>query len=145
MWQLIAQGSPDEFKTAAPTISDLPSGTPVRLEITTTIPIAPILDLWGMDWVVEKMWNSGVDVTDVKSVGWNKAILYGTVYSPVAPIIIAICVVLAILGIAYIVHELRLFADVAGPVTLGIMAIAGIAVLGFLGYSIYQHRRGGAK
>ena len=141
MWQLLASGSPDQFKAATPTISDLPAGTPIRLEIETTLPIAPIFDLWGMEWVVEKMWSSGVDVTDIKSVGWNKAIVYGTAYSPVVPIIIAICVVLAIGGIAWIVHELRLFADVAGPVTVSLMVIAGIAVLGFLGYAIYESQR----
>jgi len=141
MWQLLASGSPDEFKEATPTISDLPSGTPIRLEIKTTLPIAPVFDLWGMEWVIEKMWSSGVDITEVHSVGWNKAIVYGTVYSPVVPIIIAICVVLAIGGIAWIVHELRLFADVVGPTTVNIMVIAGIAVVGFLGYAIYESQR----
>jgi len=145
MWQLLASGSPDEFETASPTISELPAGTPIRLEIQTTLPIAPVFDLWGMEWVVDKMWSSGVDVTEVHSAGWNKAVVYGTAYSPVVPIIIAICVVLAIGGIAWIVHELRLFADVAGPITVSVLAIAGIAVAGFLGYAIYKHSRGGVK
>ena len=143
MWQLLASGTPEQFEEATPTIPDLPSGTPIRLEIETTLPIAPIFDLWGMDWVVEKMWSSGVQVEDIKVVGWNKAVVYGTAYSPVVPIIIAISVVLAIAGIAWIVRELRLFADVAGPVTVGVIAIAGIAVAAFLGYAIYKHSKGG--
>lgn len=150
MWQLLASGSPDEFETATPTISDLPSGTPIRLEITTTLPIAPIFDLWGMEWVVEKMWGDAhVEIKDVHSVGWNKAVVYGAVGSspgaPVALIIIAISVVLAIAGIAWIVRELRLLADVAGPVAVSAMVIAGIAVVGFLGYAIYKHSRGGVR
>ena len=146
MWQLLASGSPDEFETAAPTISDLPGGTPIRLEIETTLPIAPIFDLWGMDWVVDKMWGDAhVEITDVHSVGWNKVVVYGTVYSPVALIIIAILVVLAIGGVAWIVRELRLLADVVGPVAVNLMLIAGIAVVGFLGYAIYKHSKGGVK
>ena len=141
MWQVIAQGTPAQFEAATPTVPDLPSGTPVLLEIETTVPVAPLFDLWGMDWVAEQMWASGVDVTEVHSVGWNKVVIYGTVYSPVVPIIIAIAVVLAIGGVWFIVRELRLLANVVGPVTVNLMAIAGIAVAAFLGYAIYTSQR----
>ena len=141
-WQLIAEGTPDEFENSVPSVSDVPSGTRLRLEITTTLPIAPLFDLWGAEWVVDYMIDQGdADIVDVEGVGWNKIIVHMITHSLVAPIIIAICAVLAIAGIAYIIHELRLFADIAGPIAMIFIVIAGVAAATLLGYSIYRIRR----
>mgnify|MGYP001579817452 CR=1 FL=1 len=141
-WQLIAEGTPDGFENSVPSVSDVPSGTRLRLEITTTLPIAPLFDLWGAEWVVDYMIDQGeADIVDVEGIGWNKIVVHMIAHSHVILIIIAICAVLAIAGIAYIVHELRLFADIAGPAIMTFIVIAGVAVAALLGYSIYRIRR----
>ncbi len=140
-WTLIAEGSPEEFENSTPSISNVPSGTKLRLEMKSDYPIAPLFDLWGMEWVVGYMIDhAGAEITDVEGIGWYKIVVHMTTNSPVVPIILAICTVLSIAGLAYLVHELRLWADIAGPVGATFMAIAAVAALGFLGYAIYTHQ-----
>ena len=111
-WTVLAQGTPEEFQAALPTIEHLPSGTPVKLEINTyPYPIAPVADLWGMEWVAEQLSGSGMDITEVESDGWYGVNVYGVTHTPVTLIIIAIAAVLITAGIWGIVHEIRLSAD----------------------------------
>lgn len=140
-WTLIAEGSPEEFGNSTPSISDVPSGTKLRLEMDSNYPIAPLFDLWGMEWVVGYIIDhSGAVITDVEGIGWYKIVVHMTTNSPVVPIILAICTVLSIAGLAYMVHELKLWADIAGPVGATFMAVVAVVALGFLGYTIYQRK-----
>ena len=122
-WTVLAQGTPEEFQTALPSIENLLSGTPVKLEINTyPYPIAPIADLWGMEWVVERLAGSGMDITEVQSDGWYEVDVYGVTHTPVTLIIIAIAAVLLTAGIWGIVREIRLSADLSGDGPFGDLA-----------------------
>ena len=111
----------------------------LRLRIDTTIPIAPVVELWGMDCVFQRMLGSGVVVTDVYAAKWNEVVIDMTVAgTPIIPIIIAIAVVLTTGGIAWIVHNLRLMAEIAGPAGTTLMIVGGVLAAGLLGYAIYK-------
>jgi hypothetical protein len=141
-WVTLAEGTPDEFEQSVPPIDELPPGTKLKLYIDTTVPIAPILDLWGAEWVVQHMAGEGVIVTDVHSTGWNQAVVEGRVAGhPAVIIILAILAVLAIGGIAYVVHQMKLIADIAGPVGTNLLIIGGVVVAGLLGYAAYRLRK----
>lgn len=142
-WQVLAEGSYEEFIEATPTISELPPGTRLRLEIDTSPwPVAPLADLWGMEWVFDKMLGeTGAQITNVDGVGWTNINIYMTTHTPVIPILIGIGVVLSIGGLAYIVHQIRLLADIAGPIGTNLMIAAGIAVSGLLVYAIYTRQK----
>ena len=139
MWTVLAEGSPDEFEQQVPPIDELEAGTKLRLRIYTTIPIAPIVELWGADWVFQQMLGSGVIVTDVYAPKWNEVVIDMTVTgTPIIPIIIAIAVVLSVGGIAWIVHNLRLMAEIAGPAGTTLLIAGGILALALLGYAVYK-------
>jgi len=140
MWTVIAEGNPDEFEQNVSYTDDLPMGTRLRLEIDTTMPIAPLLDLWGAEWVAQKMLgDADVEVKDVHSAGWNKVIV-DMEAEGAWPVIIAVAIIAIIVlgGIGWIVYNLRLMAEIAGPAGTTLLIVAGVAVLGLLGYAAYK-------
>lgn len=139
-WTVLAEGNPDEFVQQVSPIDDLPTGTRIRLEIQTGLPVAPIFDLWGMEWVVQKMYGDAeVIVEDVRSDGWYKAIIDMRVAgTPVALIIVAIAAVLVTAGVVAIVVNLRLMAEIAGPIGTTLLIAGGVLVLGLLAYAAYK-------
>lgn len=140
MWTVLAEGSPDEFEQNLVYTDDLPKGTRLRLEIDTTLPIAPLLDLWGMEWVAQKMLgDADVIVEDVHSAGWNKAVIDMRAEGA-WPVIIAVAIIAVIVlgGIGWIVYNLRLTAEIAGPAGTTLMIAGAVFALGLLGYAIYK-------
>ncbi len=137
-WVTLAEGNAEEFEQTIPPIDQLEPGTKLRLIIDTTLPIAPVVELWGMDWVIQQMLGSGVSITDVYATAWDQAVIEMKVAgSPVVAIIIGIIVVLSIAGIAYIVHHLKLMAEIAGPVGTNLLIFGGVCLLG---YAVYKYK-----
>lgn len=134
-WVVLAQGDPDQFQATVPDIDTLPSGTPVKLEINTyPFPIAPVADLWGMEWVTERLFTSGMDITEVRSDGWYNVKVDGITHSHVTLIILAIAAVLITAGVWGIVHEIKLSANLpnGGPFE-NIATIVKYAAIGGIG------------
>jgi len=121
-WELVAEGSPDTFQSTG-VIGELPHGTRIRLEMDTLPGLAYLADIWGAEWVIQKFIVEGVTVTNAYSNGWDLVVVEGYVNSPtVATIVAIVLVVLAIGGIAYIIHEMRLWAALPGEGPLGNLA-----------------------
>lgn len=138
-WKVIAEGTPEEFGNSIPAMTSVPSGTKLRLEMETKLPIAPLFNLWGAEWVIQYMIDtSGAEIVEVESTGWNKIVVHMIAHSPVIPIIYGIIVVLSIAGLAYIMRELRLLAEIAGPVASSVLIFAVVAAAGFFGYSVFK-------
>lgn len=114
VWELVAEGAPDDFEQVG-AINELPHGTRVRLEMDTLPGLAYLANIWGAEWVIEKFIVEGVTVTNAYSSGGGLVVVEGYVNSPtVATIMAIVLVVIGIGGIAYIIHELRLWASLPG-------------------------------
>ena len=128
MWQLLSGGTPEEFEAGAPSI-ELPHGTKMRLEMTTSVPIAPLFDLWGMEWVASKMLNEGgAHIVDVEGVGWNKVVVHMEANAVWVPIVIGCIIAICIYFGIQLFTEMRLFAETVSPVMWGVMAAIGAAI-----------------
>ena len=106
-WAVLAEGSLEEFQAAQPEISELPKGTRIKLEIDTSPwPVAPLADLWGAEWVAERVFNeAGAEIVDVEGIGWNKIVVWMEADPAwVMPLIYVIAALLITAGLAYIVH-----------------------------------------
>jgi len=121
-WELVAEGTPDTFQSTG-AIEELPHGTHIRLELDTLPGLAYLANIWGAEWVIEKFIVEGVTVTNAYSNGWDLVVVEGYVNSPtVATIAAIVLVVIAIGGIAYIIHEMRLWASIPGEGPLSNLA-----------------------
>jgi len=128
MWQLLSSGTLDEFEAGAPA-TWLEHGTKMRLEMKTSIPIAPLFDMLGMEWVTSKMINEGgAHITDVEGVGWNKVVVHMEANAVWVPIIIGVIVAICIYFGWQLFTELKLFAEAIGPVAWGIIACIAAAI-----------------
>jgi hypothetical protein len=127
-WNLIAEGqSPSEFKSNAPAI-DLPPGTKMKLELTTAVPIAPLADLWGAEWVFKRLLDAEAEIVDVEGVGWNKIVVHMRARGAWIPIVIAAIVAICAYFGWQMFKELKLFAQAAGPVFWGFIGLIGAAI-----------------
>lgn len=128
-WTLLAAGSLEEFQAAIPPVNQLPKGTRMRLELTTSLPIAPLFDLWGAEWVVSKMLNEGgAYIVDVEGIGWYTIVVH-MVADPVwvwvvIGVIVAICSYFGWL----LFRELRLFAEAVAPIAWGFIGLIAAAI-----------------
>lgn len=129
---VLAEGTVEEFENYPPPVQSLPHGTPITLDITCSVPIAPLFDLFGAEWAADMLFNdSGAVLDDVEGVGWNVIRMHMHANAVwVVPLIFVILGILAIGGLAYIVTQLRMIADIAGLDWLKWVAIAVIAVSG---------------
>jgi len=134
-WYTIAEGATiGEFEASA-IIEEVPSGTELRLDIDTRpFPIAPLADLWGMEWVFDQLLNVGAEVTEVKSDGWYKIEVYMTAPSPLLPILWAIAAIL--IGAGILISSIKLSAkeefgigDIVKWGAIGILAVLGIKAI----------------
>jgi len=142
MWTVIAQGSLEEFQAAQPEIGELPKGTKLKLEIDTSPwPVAPLADLWGAEWVAERVLNeAGAEIVDVEGVSWTKIIVWMKADPAwVMPLIYTIAAILVTAGLAYIVHEIKLSFEKA-PLGMSLLSIAAIASGAFLIYALVRRR-----
>jgi len=142
-WYTIAEGTTiGEFEASA-VVEEVPSGTELRLDIDTRpFPIAPLADLWGMEWVFDKMLNVGAEVTEVKSDGWYKIEVYMTATSPLLPILWAIAAIL--IGAGILIFSIKLSAKEGGLAIGDIVkwgAIGILAVLGIKAISAFKEVR----
>ena len=139
-WQLVAQGSPDDLQPTG-VINDLPSGTRIKLEADTLPGLAYLANIWGAEWVIEKFMLEGMTITDTYAQGSSRVIVEGYVNSPgVMTIVAIVLVVIAIGGIGYIIHELRLWADVGDGLGSDLsmaLKVGVVALLGVLGYKLF--------
>lgn len=132
MWKVLAEGTPEQFGDTLPSIEELPHGTPVRLEIRTTVPVAPIADIVGAEWFAERMGLEGAAVVDVEATGWDTVVVH-MVADPVWVWLLMLAILAAIGGLIYLVYQLRLLANVAGPALgIGLVLLGGGALLGTL-------------
>lgn len=129
MAELIAYGSTAGELEATVAQVDLPPGTKMRLEMTTTVPIAPLANLWGAGWVIDWMLDQGeAEIVDVEGVGWNKVVVHMKAKGAWVPIIIAAIIALcAYFGWQWF-KELRLFAERVSPMFWGLIAVIAAAM-----------------
>lgn len=132
-WEVLAQGPPEEFGLSPPAI-ELGKGTRMRLEMDTSpFPVAPLADLWGAEWVYDKLFNqAGAVILDVRSDGWYTIIVDMEADPVWVPLLIA--TILAIV-IAYGIRELKLMAEIGvpSPVISNIATIVKWAAIGVVG------------
>jgi len=113
----------------------------MRLELTTTVPIAPLFDLWGAEWVTAKMLNEGgAHITDVEGVGWNKVIVHMEANAVWVPIIIGVIIALCIYFGISLFREMKLFAEAVGPMFWGFIGLIAAAVAIPLIMSFFKKR-----
>jgi len=135
VWTTIMQGnSLEEFKHCTPTIADLPRGTPIRLTINTTVPVAPIANVLGAEWLAEQLLANECKVIDVRSVGWYKVVVDAEALG-VAPVIIAAIIVAAIFAFGFLIYAIKMEAGIVPSldwvkwVAIGLVAIAVLVYL----------------
>ncbi len=134
-WQTIMQGdSLEAFGEATPTIDDLPAGTRFRIVVDTTLPVGPIADIWGAEWLADQLLDYDARVIDVHSNGWYQAVIeMEALGTPVLLIVFAIIAAIAALG--YLISSIRMDANLPGPIAnlatiVKWAAIGGIGILG---------------
>lgn len=133
-WIVLAEGATaEELQASAPDI-DLPAGTKMKMEITTTIPIAPFFNTWAGDliegWAFQRLLDADAEVTNVEGEGSDKIVVYMTARGAwIWAVVIGICALCAYFGWQWM-KEIRLFAEKVSPVVWGIIGIiaASIAV-----------------
>ena len=135
-WVTMAWGtSVEEFQASKPPVSELPSGTRMQLIIDTPwwAPIAPLADLFSAEWVAQRLLaEADARIIDVEGRGWHRIVVHMEVASPGWPLVIigVIAGLLFTAGLAYLIHEIRLIADIVGPpgVSLFLLIALGIGV-----------------
>lgn len=112
-WKIAAKGnSLDEFEDSL-NITNITHGSEMRLEIDTyPWPVAPLADLWGMEWVAQRMIGSGAIVEDVEGIGWNKIVVHMTAQSN--PILIIAAIVAICLSLGYLISKITLLVKDEG-------------------------------
>lgn len=143
-WEIMAEGaSIEELQACVPPYSELPKGTKLRLTIETPwyVPIAPLFDLMGAEWVADKLFNEGgAKVIDAEAIGLNKIIVHMEADPAwLVPLIIAIAVVAA--SVAVIITVIKLEAYLPGMVKWGAIGLLGGGFAILLAAVIRRRRR----
>jgi len=112
-WVVAAEGNNlAEFEDSQ-SMDNVPHGTEMRLEIDTyPYPVAPLANLWGMEWVAQRMIGAGAKVDDVEGIGWNKIIVHMTAQTHLLLIIVAIVAICISLG--YLISKITLLVKDEG-------------------------------
>jgi len=137
-WELIAESSSPEALEDSAYVSSVPSGSELRIDISTyPYPVAPLANLWGMEWVAQRLLDVGAEVTEVRSDGWYTVNVYMRTNTPLFPILAAIAGIL--IAAAIIVHEIRVWkygdggglnwADAVKWGTIGVLGILGVMII----------------
>jgi len=135
-WQTIMQGnSLEEFKNCTPTIADLPRGTKLQLAINTTIPVAPIANVLGAEWLAEQLLRNECRVIDVRSEGWYTVIVDMEALG-LAPVILGMIIAAAIFAFGFAIAYVVLKGIIPIPsldwikwVAIGLVAVAVLVYL----------------
>jgi len=133
-WTTIMQGnSLEEFKTCTPTIADLPKGTKLQLTINTTIPVAPIANVLGAEWLAEQLLGNDCRVIDVRSEGWYKVIVDMEALG-LHPVIIGMLIAAALFAFGFAIAYVVLEGEVPAPLGWIKWAAIGLVVIAALVY-----------
>lgn len=110
--KLVARGNPDDVSVLSHADS-LPHGTKVRVEFNTRPGAAYLANIWGSEWVLNKFAVEGMHITNARSDGNSRVIADGYVNSPgVALIVKVLLPILVVLGVAYVILKLFVYAAV---------------------------------
>ena len=146
-WTVVAQGDADNFNSTG-VIETLPHGTPIKLEITTLPGLAYLANMWGADWVIERFLVEDISISDTYSNGSDLVIVEGYINSPAITTIVAlILIVISIAGIGYIIHNLKLWAELPGGIgdLATIVKWGAIGAVGVLGIKLISRIAEGAR
>jgi len=143
-WQLVAEGPYESVQQED--IPSLPHGTKVKFELETAPGVAYLADIWGDEWVLNKFAVEGVTIERTYSSDSSHIICYGHVNSPgLATIVGLILLVLSIAGVAYIIHQIRVWIDrgfLPSPAELftpeNVAVIAAVGVAGTLAFLMFR-------
>ena len=133
MWQMIAEGSSlEEFQASGSTspYSELAHDAPAELIIQTPwyLPIAPLADLFGAEWVADRLLNeAGMVLVDVEADGYYKIIVH--MKGDIGFLLAAVIVIASICGVAALAisyMSLRAFIGVAPAGTFTLLAVAAV-------------------
>ena len=133
-WITLARGaSVEEFQASKPPVSELPTGTRMQLIIDTPwwAPIAPLADLFGAEWVAQRLLTEAdTRIIDVEGQGWHRIVVHMKVASPGWPLVIigVIAMLLVLGGVAWMIHEIRLIADIAGPLGVSLFLLIALGI-----------------
>ncbi len=135
-WVTLAEGdSLKEFQACQPAYSELRHGTKMLLTIESPwwAPIGPLADLFGAEWVADRLLNEGgAHVRDVEGKGWHKVVVHMEADPAwVIPLIWAIAALIS--SIAFLIAFIKLEGDIIPPipppVQWGILLLAAAAVI----------------
>ena len=137
-WELIAESSSPEALEDSAYIDSVPSGSELRMDISTyPYPVAPLANVWGAEWVAQRLLNVGAEITDVRSDGWYTISVYMRTNTPLFPILAAVAAIL--IAAAIIVHEIRVWvkgdggglnwSDAVKWGTIGVLGILGVMII----------------
>ena len=137
----------EEFRNATPAIDDLPPGTRFNIVIDTKLPVAPIANILGAEWLAEELIDEGAArVINVRSNGWYQVVMEMEAIG-IPPLIIALIIIAAIFAVGYLISSIRMDANLPGPIAnlatiIKWAAIGGIGILGLkLAHDIIVQRR----
>ena len=136
-WVRLAEGkSLEEFQASRPPYEELRHGTRMLLTIESPwwAPIGPLGDLFGAEWVADKLLaEGGAHVRDVEGKGWHKIVVH--MEADPAWVIPLIWAIAALIGaIAFLIAFIKLDADIVGEVfKWGAIALAALAAIVIVG------------
>jgi len=123
---IVEANSLEEFKTATPTVAELPKGTKIKLRLELKAPVGNLITLFPASWWASKLLPEGIVVTDVKG-GWWWLEVYGEIDPPMPSVwaIAALVAAIALLGFAItsLIKVIKLDGDL--PVPTPIPSIPG--------------------
>jgi len=137
-WVTIMEGnSLEEFSEATPIVEDLPAGTRFRIVIDTHLPVAPIANILGAEWLAQQLLDYEARVIDVYSVGWYQVVIEMEALG-VPPLVIAAIIIAAIFAVGYLISAIRMDAQLPGPIAnlATIVKWAAIGAIGVLGIKL---------
>lgn len=133
LWTTLAEGSSlDEFQASLPSVSELPKDTRIRLAIETPwyAPVAPLADLFGAEWVAQRLLaEGGAIVTDVEGVGWHKIVVHMK-SDPVQVVLLIFAIAALLFGAGFLIASIKL--DAEQIVEMGKWGVIALIALGAL-------------
>ena len=137
-WELIAESSSPEALEDSAYIDSVPHGSVLRLDISTyPYPVAPLANVWGMEWVAQRLLDADAEITDVRSDGWYTVSVYMRTNTHLFLILAAIAAIL--IGTYLIIHEITVWkygtggglgwTDAVKWGTIGVLGLLGVMII----------------
>lgn len=129
-WTKIATGTDLEHMEMLVPIEQLPHGTRFKVVLTSSIPIAPLADLAGAEWVADRFYSqSGAILEDVEGKGWSEIVLH---FRANAVIIWVFLGVLAAVFIWAWFSKVDIFAYIKNLLMWGAIGLVAVAAIYFM-------------